>query len=918
MRSSPQNRAPLVLLALGLLGAAFLLAETEETETLDLSSLATETATDPDIEGVGAAAAGATGDRVSLIPEPDQNAHGSVAPTALETPIETLGVLRGRVLSASSDGRPSSPIAGAQLLYQPLNPSYIGTDERATSVLSTEEGRFELPVQISGTNPLTVTAQGFVPFLTEAGPVDADTDLGDIFLAEAITLEGRVVDLRGRGIEGARILSVDSCADDLSPYRWDVLEHVLAVTGENGTFRVPATARIGQEPRWTLNALHDDYRPAFLQGTVVSTSCEQPPVTIVMENGASIAGVVTGWTDAEPRASGPMVVSVAPRMLMDEIQDRWEDDWFARRVPLRPDGTFVVRGLRRGETLLLSLWTGGPEKSVFTYRRSDWVIGTAEDPPLNSPGLELAYVPPVRIRARFVDDAGRAVERLAIDADPSSLIMAGTEPRLWMQMASFPDGIVEWVCHAGELEEENLFYASVEDEEGRTERSWEGKMPGLAAGASFDFGEVQLSVPEPEPPAEPVPTRTIEIFAMDRHGQPLPRAVIERAAASDPSKWLESTRSDASGRASFEVPPDQASLVRFRVHELREWLCPALRYRAPWAIDSMVPWTLVPQGRESVTLRLESPETAEVRVLVTYGGQPLPGASLVLQWSPPEADLQPTPGYPPDRIPREATPKGRRTDGAGRWTADALVPGDWTAFVYHPRLRMPELFRFTLLRGENEIEFARSQTALKGRVVDDHGAPVPGAAVRADFADRPPVLPIHERDNHRMVGRPGGDKEDLVLRDIRYIRADASGSFRLEGVEPGVELRALAMAPGFVIAASEPVVVEADRTIDLGDLRMKRAGRLQVWLPTGMEGDIDLQQIAEQGPDAETEVQTFPYQRWSSIFDAEVVEGLEPGDWSVKVSYRHSLSSYEDSSYTQHAETIRVGAGKTLLIDLRQ
>ncbi|QDV07886.1 hypothetical protein Poly30_34210 [Planctomycetes bacterium Poly30] len=912
MRSTLERRWLFGLVALCLLASLlYWRATTEPREIRRVEqSITTAPAAEPAL--IQSSETGATERRLPLTVRPDEAA----APDPRNAPI---AVLRGRVVSAPGIGRTSAPVAGAELRHETRQPMYLTHGERPTSTTSAEDGRFELPLRIGGRNPLTISAQGFVSHRITVDPVadarEGYLDLGDVVLAEAIMVSGHVVDLRGQAIASARILFVDPCEDDVRGDRSGILDKVLAVTGQDGGFRVPVCPSIGTQSSWTLTSLHDDFRPAYHHGVVAQGSGEQRPITIVMDDGASIAGRVIGLSRQELQHAGPLAVAVAPRILLGSLQDDWEYDPSARRVQVQPDGTFLVGGLRAEETVALAVWTGGIDKASFTVRRSAWCLGTALRTPSTDSGVELHYLEPASLRARFVDEAGLAVERLSVDASLSAIVMAGDEPRPLMEMAIFPDGIVQWLCRASDMEEENGLWVHAVDEDGQVALSWQGAAPKLAAGVSIDLGDLTLVPLDREAPDDTSPTRTIEVLALDRHGEPLPHAPIELAGAAAPSKRLRLKRSDASGRASFQVPAEEGFLVRVDVDRRREWTAPLHRHSK--AAEAAAPWTPVPPEREDAVLTLSSPGTAGARMAVSYGGRPLAGAAIVLQWTPASPTAFSVPGSSEPRVPRLATPHGERTDGAGAWSCHAMIPGDWTAFVDHPQLRMPEVFSFTLEPGDNEIELARSQAALEGRVVDADGLPVPGASVRADFANSSPLLAIRERDKDRMTARPGGNREDLTLRDIRYCRADSSGRFRLEGVEPGVELRALAMAPGFVIAVSEPTVVDGGTTIDLGELSMERAGSLQVSLPSGMEGEIRMSLVPDGDPagDSAGAPTEDLDERRSTIFDAERVEGLQPGRWTVKVSYRASGSASPDS--TEHTEAIDVRAGETNVIDLR-
>lgn len=122
---------------------------------------------------------------------------------------------------------------------------------------------------------------------------------------------------------------------------------------------------------------------------------------------------------------------------------------------------------------------------------------------------------------------------------------------------------------------------------------------------------------------------------------------------------------------------------------------------------------------------------------------------------------------------------------------------------------------------------------ITGRVVDESGDPVAGALVRA--ADVPPMLsqfvPIEQFDPEGWIIGGNGD-ERMVVEMPDWVRkywkhlpvpsalSGEDGAFRLEGVEPGVNLVA-ATRPGFLIATQKNVKVDPGQERSVGKLVLR-------------------------------------------------------------------------------------------------
>ncbi len=126
----------------------------------------------------------------------------------------------------------------------------------------------------------------------------------------------------------------------------------------------------------------------------------------------------------------------------------------------------------------------------------------------------------------------------------------------------------------------------------------------------------------------------------------------------------------------------------------------------------------------------------------------------------------------------------------------------------------------------------KNAATVTGVVIDDGGKPVVGAMVRA--ADIPAIatqfLPLEQfdpegwfivgdADKRMVVELPAWANKFWKELPVPTTLSDAEGHFRLEGIEPGVNLIA-ATKSGFVAATQKNVKLDAGQTRDIGKLEL--------------------------------------------------------------------------------------------------
>ncbi len=228
----------------------------------------------------------------------------------------------------------------------------LGLHSRGTR--SDQNGRFELAGIVGDDHSLYVNADGYV----SVGPLRRRPDEPSLTvrLERASRIEGRVVDERGWGIEGALIrafgeghlragaagpgdsLGVTSGpVPPISASDGGTLAFVQQVrTARDGTF-VLESLRPGP---YTVAASHDDFAPAESERVQVGPGATRPDVVVAMQSGAELTGRVV-----DERGNGLEGIPVELRTPTDQLP---------RMTVTAADGSFSFRGVR-GEVSVTAL-----------------------------------------------------------------------------------------------------------------------------------------------------------------------------------------------------------------------------------------------------------------------------------------------------------------------------------------------------------------------------------------------------------------------------------------------------------------------------------------------------------------------------------------------------------------------------------
>jgi protocatechuate 3,4-dioxygenase beta subunit len=250
----------------------------------------------------------------------------------------------------------------------------------------------------------------------------------------------------------------------------------------------------------------------------------------------------------------------------------------------------------------------------------------------------------------------------------------------------------------------------------------------------------------------------------------------------------------------------------------------------------------------------------------------------------------------------------------GRYAFEDLAPGTYTLLLDDSggaRLQLPR-WEESLENSVKPLEVVLAPGAevaldlsvagggvLEGLVLDESGAPLAGALVRATYAPRTSNVPdgfyVRGVNVWRFDSDSGG--EDDHPETHRRARSDAHGRYRLAGLHPGRHRVEVAVS-GRVYDRREDVALEEGATARLEHV-LAPAGALQGIARGG--GYLGVQRASESAP------------RMVAIVSNEGLfcfPGLEPGAWTVM--HFHSDARVAPVPLVE----VEIEAGRTTWVDL--
>lgn len=254
-----------------------------------------------------------------------------------------------------------------------------------------EEGRFALPA-LGGWFMAAARAEGLVPLTGLLGiwgerPEESASQFV-LVLASAREVRGRVVDERGRSVEGAEITL---SAHELPPFAAQSPDQLVepraafeatARTGPDGVYTFPAAPAT----RLSLAVVHPRHLP--WHGRVEHDAA---PELVTLRRGASVSGFVR---DEE----GAPVAGASVRA--------WHSDRQPTRVETGASGEFLLEGLDATRELLVTARAAGYAPT------SHWLTSEAFDA---DEVIELTLESPAALRGSVVDPTGSIVAGATVE-----------------------------------------------------------------------------------------------------------------------------------------------------------------------------------------------------------------------------------------------------------------------------------------------------------------------------------------------------------------------------------------------------------------------------------------------------------------------------------------------------------------------
>lgn len=279
---------------------------------------------------------------------------------------------------------------------------------------------------------------------------------------------------------------------------------------------------------------------------------------------------------------------------------------------------------------------------------------------------------------------------------------------------------------------------------------------------------------------------------------------------------------------------------------------------------------------ETVRTTLTAPEAGSLVGRVTEGGTSLVGASLSLEeraaeGGSPFGGMRGMPGF------GGGGPKAR-SGGSGDYTFEGIEVGEYTLSISHATRQMPMTYPVEIKAGENSFDVDLPLSILAGRVTNEAGEPVVGAAVSVVRASEG-TAPGGTQMMFMVADGGGGVQVGGGGSGMATERTDANGNYILRGVLADTPLQVSVDGGDFQPLKSDPITVGPNETMDGINLEVAAGGSiaLEVFTADGDPFGMGLASAAYMGTESE-DPQRKVIQDGEGMFT-----GLRPGTWEISI-----------------------------------
>lgn len=685
------------------------------------------------------------------------------------------------------------------------------------------DGSFRLPVPPDPEVRFEAAAAGHTRGTESLGRENRSSTL---LLAPASSIAGRVVDTEGRPVAGAELRAKP--AQPSSPE-----EMMMLLTGVDASTRSDGSFRIGgllPGQTYKVTASHEDFASAEVPADSSTPGRSAREIRIVLSRGVAASGRVV---DAEGAPVAGAELTLLPAWEGGSITEHPSLLFDSAKIETAsgPTGAFRFPHLSPGRVHLRVRREGFSTASVRGIEIPD------------RPGEvdlgEVRLEPGAVIEGVVTDERGAPVE--------GAMVM------------SFQIGL------GMNMDEQHATMTELLEAPIQTGPDGRFRIEDQVRGRRFDLTVIHPSYPKAEVAGVEAPTpeplrirlrapRSLAGRVVDPEGRPVPHAEISKVELAASSLGVEV------GWNADDANAETDEGGRFRLTGLSPGDL-SLTVQAPGYRIKKVDRVRIPEDRDAppIEISLEVGAVLEGRVLDARGNS-VAGASVSASRNEERSDF-----------PFLSSDPQTETDGEGRYRLDGLETATYHVWAESREGDQKVNASIEVRPGANRLDLTfPSGIEVSGRVVDELGAPVPGALVTlldaaasdawttrssADGSFRFPAIPD---DGYRLSGKAGGFAATPYPQEVRVAGAPVRGLELRLSRGATITGRLLGISPAELAEVSVTAFFQEPAELDEPLLNgvVDSQGRYRV--PQATPGVWEVTAVLSSGRDASGEVEVAP------------------------------------------------------------